>query len=180
MPRRRFSLISSVCLLLLVVALVGCGEEDATIAPATATAPSATATTTAPAAAAPLTLRAAEQVLDGRGFAPLTERDWRPDQQLKVLIGVRRGVSDDGAQQAFLFAGDRFIGTDTKDRSGRITVAAQSDDRVTLTYALYRPGDSIERPSGGTADVTYVWDGARLTPEDPIPPADPSASLGRR
>lgn len=149
-------------------------------APATTpTAPTTPATTpTEP--AAPLTLHAAEQVLDGHGFATLTERDWHPDETLKVLLGVRRGVSDQGAQQAFFFVGDRFIGTDTRDPSGRIAVTAQEDDAITLSYGLYRLSDSIEMPSGGDAEVTYTWDGSRLTPQQPIPPAAPAASLSRR
>lgn len=135
---------------------------------------------TTPAATPPLTLRAAEQVLDGRGYATLAERDWRPDQNLKVLLGVRRGVSDAGAQQAFFFVGDAFIGTDTSDPSGRITVTAQSDDAVTLAYGLYRPGDSIESPSGGESEVTYAWDGDSLSPQEPIPPSAADAALSRR
>lgn len=162
----------------LTVAAAGCGGNDTTTATVTRTA-TVTPTVTAP-ASGPLTLQQAEQVLDERGFATLTERDWRPDQTLKVLLGVRRGVSSAGAQQAFFFAGDRFIGTDTRDPSGRIEVADQADDEIALTYALYRPGDSIEQPSGGSATVTYVWDGARLTPRDPIPSSDPGAALGRR
>ncbi|HST41651.1 MAG TPA: LppP/LprE family lipoprotein [Conexibacter sp.] len=148
--------------------------------PTTPAQPPATTPATTEPAAAPLTLQAAEQVLDGRGFATLTERDWRPDQPLKVLLGVRRGVSDDGAQQAFFFVGDAFIGTDTRDPSGRITVTEQSDDAITLAYGLYRPGDSIESPSGGETEVTYAWDGDSLTPQEPIPPSSPDAALSRR
>jgi len=149
-------------------------------APQTTPAPPATATGTATTPAGPLTLRAAEQVLDGRGYATLSERDWRPDQTLKVLVGVRRGTSDGGQQQAFFFAGDRWIGTDASAPSGRITVLGQQDDAITLAYALYRPGDSIESPSGGERQVTFVWDGSRLTPRQPIPPAAPDAPLSRR
>jgi hypothetical protein len=145
--------------------------------PAT-TAPSTTATTPSQ----PLTLHAAEQVLADRGFSTLTERDWRADQNLKVLVGVRQnaGTSDAGQQQAFFFAADRFLGTDTRDPSGRITVTAQENDAVTLTYALYRTGDSIDQPSGGERSVTYVWDGSTLTPQQTIPPASPSAPASRR
>ncbi|MDW5598465.1 LppP/LprE family lipoprotein [Conexibacter stalactiti] len=148
--------------------------------PTTPAPPPETTPATTPPPAAPLTLRAAEQVLDGRGFATLAERDWRPDQNLKVLLGVRRGVSDDGAQQAFFFVGDRFIGTDTRDPSGRIAVTAQSDDAITLAYGLYRPDDSIESPSGGETEVTYTWDGDRLSPQEPIPPSATDAALSRR
>lgn len=152
-----------------------------TAPPQTTTVPATTPTTPATTTpTAPLTLQAAEQVLDGRGFATLTERDWRPDQNLKVLVGVRRGVSDEGAQQAFFFVGDRFIGTDTRAPSGRITVTAQEDDAITLAYGLYRPADSIESPSGGEAEVTFAWDGDALTPQQQIPGDAPDAPLSRR
>jgi hypothetical protein len=191
----------------LAIALSACGSnDDATTVVETSTvtqtvttqAPAATSTATTPppattspstpssppttTATTPLTLHAAEQVLAGRGFSTLTERDWRADQDLKVLVGVRTntGTSDGGQQQAFFFAGDRFLGTDTKDPSGRIAVTAQENDAVTLTYALYRPSDSIDQPSAGEASVTFVWDGTRLTPQQPIPPASPSAPRSRR
>ena len=51
---------------------------------------------------------------------------------------------------------------------------------MTLSYALYRPSDGIDAPSGGSAEVTYAWDGSRLTPQDPIPTAAPDAPLSRR
>jgi len=128
---------------------------------------------------APLSLQAAEQVLDARGYAPLAERDWRPDQPLKVLLGVSRSA-DPRAEQAFFFVGDTFIGTDTKDPSASIEVAGQGDTSVTLSYGLYRPADQIDVPTGGTADVTYRWDGSALTPQDPIPASSPAAPLSRR
>jgi hypothetical protein len=179
---------------LVLLALAGCGGGDdasGTSAAArtetvvkTVTAPAATSTTpTAPTAPsdpdAPLSLAAAEQVLDARGYAPLGERDWRPDQSLKVLIGVSRDA-EPRAELAFLFVGDAFIGTDTKDPSAAIEVLDQDGDSVTLSYALYRPSDGIDDPSGGSVEVTYAWDGSRLTPQDPIPSADPDAPLSRR
>ena len=96
-----------------------------------------------------------------------------------MLLGVSR-ASGPRAELAFLFVGDTFIGTDTKDPSATIEVAAQDGDSVTLGYALYRPSDAIDSPTGGTADVTYAWTGARLVPQDPIPSADPDAPLSRR
>ena len=199
MTLRRTS-IPALAALLLALAWAGCGDGDdrgttvvettatrtvtvpatTPTAPTTPAAPPATAPQTTPAPSGPLTLHAAEQVLDERGFAPLTERDWRPDQTLKVLIGVRRGGGDGGQQQAFFFAGDRWIGTDASAPSGRIAVVDQSDDAITLAYGLYRPGDSIESPSAGEAQVTFAWDGARLRPRQPIPPADPQAPRSRR
>jgi LppP/LprE lipoprotein len=129
---------------------------------------------------APLTLRAAEQTLAARGFAALTERDFRPDQPLKVLVGVRRGSADARTQQAFFFVGDRFIGTDTADPSAGISVAGQSGDEVTLAYELYKPSDALCCPSGGMAQVAYRWTGTRLQPQGAIPPSASGAAASRR
>jgi hypothetical protein len=184
---------------LVLLALAGCGGGDApTVASSrtatvtrTATAPATTGTTTTgpasgttatqppPDPSSPLSLHAAEQTLDARGYAALTERDWRPDQPLKVLLGVRRG-SEPRAEQAFFFVGDRFIGTDTKDPSAQLEVADQGGDGVTLGYGLYRPSDAIDGPSGGSAEVTYRWNGASLVPQEPIPTDAPEAPLSRR
>jgi hypothetical protein len=195
-PSRRRVLPALAPAALVLLALAGCGGGDASSSSATdaatrtetvtrtVTVPPATSTTpTAPAPPsnpdAPLSLAAAEQVLDARGYAPLGERDWRPDQSLKVLLGVSRSA-EPRAEQAFFFVGDTFIGTDTKDPSAAIEVLDQDGDSVTLSYALYRPSDGIDAPSGGTAEVTYAWDGSRLTPQDPIPSADSDAPLSRR
>ena len=96
-----------------------------------------------------------------------------------MLLGVSP-ASGTRAEQAFFFVGDTFIGTDTKDPSASIEVAAQDGNSVTLSYGLYRPADQIDVPTGGTAEVTYRWDGSRLTPEDPIPSASTAAPLSRR
>ncbi len=141
----------------------------------------ATTTSTTPADPhAPLSLRAAQLTLGARGFNVLSERDLHPDQTLKVLLGVRHEAGDTGNQQAFFFVGDRFIGTDAKDTSGRIVVVDQRDDAVTLAYALYRTGDAIDSPSAGSARVTYRWNGAQLTPDGPIPSSDLGAATSRR
>ena len=193
MPSRRRILSALAPAALVLLALAGCGGGDAptsasvatTTVTRTVTVPAMTTTTstgsdTVPQRPrAPLTLQAAEQVLAAHGYAPLGERDWQPDQALKVLLGVSR-ASGARAEQAFFFAGDTFIGTDTKDPSASIEVAAQDGDSVTLSYGLYRPADQIDVPTGGTAEVTYRWDGSRLTPEDPIPNASPAAPLSRR
>jgi hypothetical protein len=190
--RRRLSFALPLAALALL-ALAGCGGGDArtsaavetttvtrtvTVGATTTPAGTTSSTPTTATPAAPLTLQAAEQLLDQHGYAPLTERDWRPDQTLKVLIGIRR--AQPRAELAFFFAADRFIGTDTKDPSGAIEVTTQSDDRVTLGYGLYEAGDALCCASGGTRHVTYVWDGSKLTPQDAIPPADPGAAQSRR
>jgi hypothetical protein len=186
--RRRLPPALPLAALALLVA-AGCGGDDeparlatvTTTVTETVTTPAATAppSTPAPDTAAPLTLREAERSLDARGYATLTARDFRPGQPLKVLVGIRRDA-EPRAELAFFFYGDRFLGTDTKDPSARIEVVDQSGTAVTLAYALYRPGDAIDAPSGGTAAVTYRWSGTALEPQDPIPPAAPGAPLSRR
>lgn len=198
MPFRRRTPLALVPAAFALLALAGCGggartsEHVATrTVTRTVTAPTPTATTTAPATGtapatppnpnAPLSLHAAEQVLSARSYAALSERDWRPDQPLKVLIGVaRRGPAGSRLEQAFFFVGASFIGTDTKDPSGQIAVVAQGGGSVTLRYGLYRPSDAIDAPSAGTADVVYRWTGTRLVPQGAIPPAAPDASPSRR
>jgi hypothetical protein len=187
--RRRIPLaLAPAALVLLVLAGCGGGDEPASATTAatvtrtvtmTTPAPAPTTTTTRTSSAAPLTLHVAEDVLAARGYSVLGERDWRPDQTLKVLLGISQ---DDGprAEQAFFFAGDAFIGTDTKDPSASIEVVAQQDDAIALAYGLYRPSDSIDAPTGGTAEVTYGWNGSRLAPQGPIPTASPGAPLSRR
>jgi hypothetical protein len=190
--RRILSALAPAALALLVLAGCGGGDERTSAAVATqtvtktVTVPATTSTDSVPTTPttptdpkAPLSLQAAEQVLDARGYAPLGERDWRPDQSLKVLLGVSRSA-DPRAEQAFFFVGDTFIGTDTKDPSASIEVASQDGDSVTLSYGLYRPADQIDVPTGGTAEVTYTWNGTRLVPQGPIPAASPAAPLSRR
>lgn len=195
MPSRRRTPLALLPAALVLLALAGCGGGDeptgAVVAtttvtktvttPASTTAATTTTTpSTAPDPNATLSLQAAEQVLAKRGYAVLGERDWRPDQPLKVLLGIATDDESPRAELAFFFVGDRFIGTDTKDPSGQIEVVAQSGDAVTLSYGLYKPADSIDDPSGGTAQVTYRWDGARLTPQGAIPTASPDAPTSRR
>jgi ABC-type transport system substrate-binding protein len=199
-PSRRRILSAPALAALVLLALAGCGGGDARTAASartatvtkTLTVPSSTSGTTAPPAAgtstaaapppnpsARLSLHAAEQTLDARGYAPLTERDWRPDQPLKVLIGISR-AGGPRAELAFFFVGDRFIGTDASDPSAQLAVAAQGDRSVTLDYALYKPSDPVDAPSGPTMGITFVWTGARLLPQAPIPTDARDAPLSRR
>jgi len=199
-PSRRRILSALAPAALALLALAGCGGGDKPASAQvttptvtrTVTSPSPTATTTTPAAtstasatapnpSAPLSLHAAEQVLAAHGYSTLSERDWRPDQPLKVVVGVAAGgAAGTRRELAFFFVGATFIGTDTKDPSGQIAVTAQSGGSVTLTYGLYRSSDSIDAPTGGSADVTYRWTGTRLVPQGPIPSAAPAASPSRR
>ena len=103
------------------------------------------------------------------GYDVVDRSGYDPNATLRVLIGVRHGSADGYAKKAFFFVGPEFIGTDTKDPSAGISVESQTDTTVTLGYAIYRRNDGLCCPSGGTRSVRYSWDGARLSPQDPIP-----------
>lgn len=198
MPFRRRLLSALAPAALALLALAGCGGGARTSAhvttrtvtrtvtvPATTTATTTTGGTTSaappPNPSATLSLHAAEQVLAAHGYATLTERDWRPDQPLKALLGVATRVPAGSRRElAFFFVGATFIGNDTTDPSGQIEVGAQDGSSVALRYGLYRASDGIEDPTGGSAAVTYRWTGTRLVPQDPIPIAAPNAPLSRR
>jgi LppP/LprE lipoprotein len=98
---------------------------------------------------------------------------------LRVLLGVKRS-SDSYNQRAFFFLKDRYLGTDTSLPSARISLAAQADTTVTIEYTLYRRPDPMTAPTGGSGTVRYHWNGNKLVPKDPTPPASWSAKLSRR
>jgi hypothetical protein len=106
------------------------------------------------------------------------EATWEATR-LRVLLGVRT-PSDSYDQRAFFFLRDRYLGTDTKLPSARISLVAQTDKTVTVEYTLFRRRDPLADPTGGSATVRYHWNGRRLVPKDPIPPAAWSAKLSRR
>jgi hypothetical protein len=85
-----------------------------------------------------------------------------------VLVATRRDSGDGYAKKAFFFVGGRYIGTDTSDDSAGIRVGSQGDRTIRLEYAIYGKGDALCCPSD-SASVRYYWNGARLTPLDPIP-----------
>jgi LppP/LprE lipoprotein len=121
-------------------------------------------------------LSAATAVLQARGFTPVDTSQYHPSQTLQVLIGSRGG-SD---QQAFFFVNGRYIGTDTSQPSGHVSVVEQGDTEVTLAYALYRPSDPVCCPSGGQTTVRFELNNGALEPLDPIPPAASSTGLSRQ
>jgi LppP/LprE lipoprotein len=146
----------------------------------TATKTSSTGGGGSPTTVAQPSLSAAERTVVHRGYDVADLSDYRQDAPLAVLIGVRHGSADGTAQQAFFFAGGRYIGTDTSEDSAGIRVASQRDSTVTLTYALYAPGDAMCCPSDGQANVRYHWTGKSLEPLDPIPPNSDGAANSRR
>jgi LppP/LprE lipoprotein len=133
-----------------------------------------------------VTLDDALAVVSGKGYdASDFASENVPDEAtweattLRVLLGVRT-PSDSYDQRAFFFLRNRYLGTDTKLPSARISLAAQTDKTVTIEYVLYRRRDPLSDPTGGSATVRYHWNGRRLVPMDPIPPAAWNAKLSRR
>jgi hypothetical protein len=121
-------------------------------------------------------LTGAEAILHARGFTAADPSEYHEDQALRVLIGSRTGDQD----QAFFFINGRFIGTDAKEPSGDLQVIAQSDTEVTLGYGLYRRGNALCCPAGGTAKVRFQLNNGLLTTLDPIPPVQSSSGAFRQ
>jgi hypothetical protein len=119
-------------------------------------------------------------VLQARGFSPTDTSQYHPGQTLQVLIGSRGGSGGGSGQQAFFFVNGRYIGTDTSQPSGHVSVVEQGDTKATLAYGLYKPSDPACCPSGGQATVRFELDNGALAPLDPIPPVTSGTGLGRQ
>jgi hypothetical protein len=180
-------------------------QSATTTATATATATtSTTSTTTTPlpastagGTAGPTTTRSASEpaftettshaeglgeavgLLAARGYTPLDTSDYHPNQTLRVLIGSRTGSTDGYGQQAFFFVDDHYIGTDAKEPSATVKVVSQSDTEVVLSYPLYRKSDPLCCPGGGSSTVRFQLNNGKLTPLDPIPPANSASGYSR-
>lgn len=129
---------------------------------------------------APLDLAAAERAMLARGYKIIEGADeYDPRAPLSVLIGVRRETADGLGRYAFFFHEGRLLGTDTSEESAAVSLVGQTGQTVTLIYPLYRPGDGACCPSGGSAQVRFRWNGARVEPLDPIPPAQSPTGAGR-
>jgi LppP/LprE lipoprotein len=124
-------------------------------------------------------LEQAVGTLRSHGYTAANTAQYHSNQTLRVLVGTRSGSSDGYGQQAFFFVDGRYIGTDTKEPSANVNVVSQSDTEVTLSYQLYREGDPLSSPSGGTATVRFQLDDGKLTALDPIPPASSASAAGR-
>lgn len=116
----------------------------------------------------------------GLGYAPADAGDYHPNQTLRVLLGTRAGEARTPGARAFFFLRDRYLGTDSSLPSARLQVGAQDDTSITLTYALYRPGEAACCATGGVRDVRFALDNGRLEPMSPIPTAASGATLSRR
>jgi hypothetical protein len=93
-----------------------------------------------------------------QGYRPVGLADYRPDADLRVLIG--RG---DGGQRAFFFAGSQYLGNDAADDSDSLRVARAGKRSVALAYKTFEDGKR------GTTRVLFRWDGERLAPQTAIP-----------
>jgi LppP/LprE lipoprotein len=113
------------------------------------------------------------------GFVVKDTSEYHPDQTLRVLIGAGTGSNGAHEKRAFFFVDGRYIGTDASSPSAQIGVASQGDTEVTLSYALYRPGDPLCCPGGGEAKVRFQLNNGKLTALDPIPPVRSSAGSSR-
>lgn len=122
---------------------------------------------------------AAAELVRARGYTPNDTAEYHPSQTLRVLVGTRTGSSDGYGQQAFFFVGGRYIGTDTKEPSATVKVVSQSATEVALAYPLYKPGDPLSSPSGGTTTVRFQLDNGKLTPVGTIPPASSASGVAR-
>jgi LppP/LprE lipoprotein len=109
-------------------------------------------------------------VLTQQGFEPARLGDYRPRDELRVLIGVP-ATDDAGPRRAFFFVGRTFIGHDSESPSANLRVVRTGDRSVTLRYGLFEPGDRRCCPSGGYGRVRFRWNGEALAPADEIPPA---------
>jgi hypothetical protein len=125
-------------------------------------------------------LEQAVGTLQSHGYTASNTAQYHSSQTLRVLVGTKSGSSDGYDQQAFFFVDGRYIGTDTKEPSATVNVVSQSDTEVTLSYPLYRNGDSPASPSGGTATVRFQLNDGKLTALDPIPPPGSSTAFSRR
>jgi hypothetical protein len=81
-------------------------------------------------------------------------------------VGTHPTSATASNQRAFFFIGSRYIGTDAREPSAKVSVVKQGETEVTLAYTLYRGGSPT-----GTADVTFQLDNGFLVPAEMIPPA---------
>jgi hypothetical protein len=103
--------------------------------------------------------RAAVRTLVEQGYEPVRLADWRPRNQLRVLVGE----SDTGAMRAFFFNGREFVGNDDASSSSRLRVGKVGDEAITLAYGL---------TTGGSEKVRFEWvDGTLQATGGTIPPS---------
>ena len=103
--------------------------------------------------------RAAVRTLTEQGYEPVRLGDWRPRNDLRVLVGR----SDTGAMRAFFFVKREFVGNDDASSSTKLRVAKVGDESVTLAYGV---------STGGNEKVKFEWvDGSLKPTGGTIPPS---------
>ena len=88
--------------------------------------------------------RAAVRTLAEQGYEPVRLNDWKPRNDLRVLIGE----TDTGAMRAFFFVKRYFVGNDDAATSSRLKVSTVGDEAITLSYGL---------TTGGSEKVRFEW-----------------------
>lgn len=111
----------------------------------------------------------AVEVMRRAGYSPVSLADYRPGNELRVMIGAPFGTSPPG-YRAFFFLGDEPVGQDATQPSGALKVRALHDRSATLVYTTYDDGDRACCPSGRKVRVRFAWDDGALTPLDDVPP----------
>jgi hypothetical protein len=104
------------------------------------------------------------------GYLPDATSDYHPNQTLRVLIGTSSAPGEGAKQQAFFFARNRYLGTDSSQPSTSLRVVGQGDTEITLAYGLYRPGDPPCCARAGQAQVTFQLNDGALAPLQAVPP----------
>jgi hypothetical protein len=103
--------------------------------------------------------RAAVRTLTEQGYDPVRLADWRPGNDLRVLVGR----SDTGAMRAFFFVKREFVGNDDAASSTNLRVSKVGKDSITLAYGV---------TTGGTEKVRFEWVDGTLQPTGgTVPPS---------
>jgi hypothetical protein len=125
-------------------------EEQATVQSSPTPAPAPTKPAKKPLTDRQLAARrAAVRTLTEQGYDPVRLSDWRPSNQLRVLVGE----SDTGAMRAFFFVDRDFVGNDDASSSTKLRVAKVGDEAITLSYGV---------STGGNEKVRFEWIDDRL------------------
>jgi hypothetical protein len=102
-----------------------------------------------------------------QGFTTLKASDYDPKATLRVLIG--RPVGDAaGGSYAFFFKRTQFLGKDALAPSSKLSVAKAGHLTITLSYGVYRIGDTAGQPNDRKR-VRFRLEGDRIHALDTIP-----------
>ncbi|WP_131746659.1 protein kinase [Frankia sp. Cppng1_Ct_nod] len=127
-----------------------------------------------------LTLAEAKNTVNQSGYTVIDSAGFVQGRTLNVLIGKDAG-SPTPREFGFFFVGTEMIGKDFSEPSAGIRFVSATQNTVVLRYDLYEPSDKVCCPSGGTADLTFRWNGTKLgVDQATIPPTDPNAHHSRR